>query len=94
MSQCLVQAVAVTWMLQRSDIPSTLYFGVAKDTGGGLKAHAWVRVGEKILTGAKEREDFSVVATFAAPQLAAESKLAASLVVASSGETRSEEGDR
>ena len=69
MSQCLVQAVAATWMLQRRRIPSTLYFGLAKDTGGELKAHAWVRSGTKVLTGAKGRHAFTVVATFAEPRL-------------------------
>ena len=69
MSQCLVQAVAATWMLQRRRISSTLYFGLAKDSDGSLKAHAWVRSGEKILTGAKGHEEFRVVATFAEPGL-------------------------
>lgn len=67
MSQCLVQAVAVTWMLHRRCIPSTLYFGLAKEADGKLKAHAWVRSGAKVLTGAKRRHDFTVVATFAEP---------------------------
>ena len=76
MSQCLVQAVAVTWMLQRRRIPSTLYFGLAKDDDGKLKAHAWVRCGAKILTGAKGHHDFNVVATFAEPDLGAGADLA------------------
>lgn len=69
MSQCLVQAVAATWMLQRRRIPSTLYFGLSKDTDGELKAHAWVRSGTQVLTGAKGRHGFTVVATFAEPRL-------------------------
>ena len=70
MSQCLVQSVAVTWMLQRRRIPSTLYFGLAKEEEtSGLKAHAWVRSGTKILTGAKQHDEFTVVATFAATEL-------------------------
>ena len=71
MSQCLVQAVAATWMLRRRRIPSTLYFGLAidKDTHGQLKAHAWVRCGARVLTGAKGHHDFKVVATFAEPGL-------------------------
>jgi hypothetical protein len=69
MSQCLVQAVAATWMLRRRRIPSTLYFGLAKDTGGELKAHAWVRSGTQVLTGAKGQHTFTVVATFAEPRL-------------------------
>ncbi len=72
MSQCLVQAVAVTWMLQRRRIPSTLYFGMAKDDNGQFKAHAWVRSGTRVLTGAKGRHDFTVVATFAALGLSEE----------------------
>jgi hypothetical protein len=78
MSQCLVQAVAITWMLQRRRIPSTLYFGLAKEEEGAgeLKAHAWVRSGTQILTGAREHHEFTVVATFAAPELNATPDLA------------------
>jgi hypothetical protein len=72
MSQCLVQAVAATWMLQRRRIPSTLYFGVAREDDGEVKAHAWVRSGTQVLTGATGRQDFTVVATFAEPHPDAE----------------------
>lgn len=67
MSQCLVQAVAVTWMLQRRRIPSTLYFGLAKDPDKQLKAHAWVRCGTLVLTGAGGLDQYKIVATFASP---------------------------
>lgn len=67
MKQCLVQAVAATWMLKRRHIPSTLYFGLAKDPSKRLKAHAWVRYGTMVLTGAKGRDHYKVVATFATP---------------------------
>lgn len=72
MGQCLVQAVAATWMLRRRRIPSTIYFGLSKDSGGQLGAHAWIRCGAEILTGDKGREDFRVVATFATPDPDAE----------------------
>ena len=65
MKQCLVQAVAATWMLQRRRIPSTIYFGLAKDPSKQLKAHAWVRSGTLVLTGAQGRDQYKVVATFA-----------------------------
>jgi hypothetical protein len=68
MKQCLVQALTATWMLQSRRIPSTLYFGLAKDSSGqlkDLKAHAWVRSGTQVLTGARGRDEFTVVATFA-----------------------------
>ena len=64
MGQCLVQAVAATRMLQRHCIPSTLYFGLAKKSHGGVKAHAWVRSGAQLVTGAEGHQDFRVVATF------------------------------
>jgi hypothetical protein len=64
MRQCLVQALAAKWMLQRRRIPSMLYFGVAKDVTGQLRAHAWLRSGSQVLTGYQGRQQFTVVATF------------------------------
>lgn len=64
-SQCLVQALAAKWMLQRRRIPSTMYFGMAKDDEGQHTAHAWLRSGAQVLTGAQGRHHFTVVATFA-----------------------------
>lgn len=66
--QCLVQGLAAKWMLQRRRIPSTLYFGVAKDSAGNLLAHAWLRSGSQMVTGAEGRKQYAVVATFADPQ--------------------------
>jgi Transglutaminase-like superfamily len=60
---CLPQAIAGKLMLRRRGIASTLYLGVAYDPA--LKAHAWLRVGRVIVTGAKGRVGFSVVSTFA-----------------------------
>ena len=56
-------------MLRRRRISSTLYFGLSRDTGSELKAHAWVRSGTQVLTGAKGHHAFTVVATFAEPRL-------------------------
>jgi hypothetical protein len=50
-------------MLRRRGIHSTLYLGVDRATG--FDAHAWVRVGRVIVTGAPEHRRFSVVSTFA-----------------------------
>ena len=66
--QCLVQGLAAKWMLQRRRIPSTLYFGVAKDSAGNLLAHAWLRSGSQMVTGAEGRKQYAVVASFADPQ--------------------------
>jgi hypothetical protein len=64
---CLPQALAAKWMLQRRGLPSTLYFGVALNaaTKSGMLAHAWVRAGDKILTGEREAAHHVVVARFA-----------------------------
>jgi len=66
-SNCLARAVAATIMLRRRRVPSTLYLGVAKAAGDGerLQAHAWVRCGTCIVTGASEAARFSALASFA-----------------------------
>ncbi|MEW6364189.1 MAG: lasso peptide biosynthesis B2 protein [Acidobacteriota bacterium] len=63
---CLPQAVAAQWMLKRRRITGTLCLGVAKDGTNPemLTAHAWLRCGDDILTGAAGHEQFAVVAEF------------------------------
>ncbi len=63
-SRCLAQAIAAKMMLKRREIPSTVYLGLSKEGPKGLSAHAWIRCGDKILTGADGRRQFKVVATF------------------------------
>ena len=63
--KCLVQAIAGKKMLQRRGIASTLYLGVAKKGETDLIAHAWLRCGSMTLTGARGKELFTVVSTFA-----------------------------
>jgi hypothetical protein len=65
-SVCLPQAVAGQWMLKRRRIAATLYLGVAKADARPeqLAAHAWLRCGGLIVTGAKGHRQFTVVATF------------------------------
>jgi hypothetical protein len=60
---CFPQAVAATRMLRRRSIRSTLYLGV--DPQRDMDAHAWVRVGELIVTGGPLDRRFTVVSTFA-----------------------------
>lgn len=62
---CLVQALAGKAMLKRRGVPSTLYLGLAKDGQAQLQAHAWLRCGERILTGRQGMAGFTVIATFA-----------------------------
>jgi hypothetical protein len=68
-SACLAQSIAGKMMLNRRNIPSTLYLGVAKEKKEKrkLKAHAWLRSGNIILTGQKgvNLSAFTVVSMFA-----------------------------
>jgi len=63
---CLTSALAGKAMLRIRRIHSTLYLGVAdSEEEGGLHAHAWLRSGDVILSGAHEKDSFTVVSTFA-----------------------------
>ena len=62
-SKCMVQALSAKWMLEKYNIPSTIYFGIMKDleNPSELKAHAWLKVGEYIATGREGHKSFKVV---------------------------------
>ncbi len=61
-SKCLVQAISCKRMLKNIGVETTVYLGVCKDPDGkGMKAHAWLRLGETILTGASGHEKFKIV---------------------------------
>lgn len=64
---CLEQGIAGKMMLRRRSIASTLYLGVAREgeAGSHATAHAWLRSGHFVITGAAGRERYTVVATFA-----------------------------
>jgi len=62
---CLPQAIAAKWMLRRRGLASTLYLGLRKGEGLKLGAHAWLRVGDKILTGRAESFHHQTIASFA-----------------------------
>jgi len=62
---CYEQAFIGKLMLNRRKTPTTIYFGVCKDENLKIKAHAWLRCGDKIITGKKGMGKFKVVATFA-----------------------------
>lgn len=62
---CLAQAVAAKAMLGRRGVPNTLYLGVVTGEPDGLAAHAWVRAGRLVVTGAGERWRFTRISSFA-----------------------------
>lgn len=65
-SACLAQALAATAMLRWRLLPATLYLGVDPDVSDrpGIAAHAWVRCGDAVVTGAAEQADFAPLAAF------------------------------
>lgn len=64
-SACLEQGLAGKMMLRRRGVPNTLYLGVARDPSARVQAHAWLRSGGLVVSGADGRERFTVVSTFA-----------------------------
>jgi hypothetical protein len=63
-SNCLAQAIAAAIMLRRRRVATTLYLGVMLREKR-LEAHAWLRGGAEILTGAAGRQRFRVISTIA-----------------------------
>lgn len=50
-SDCLVQALAAQHWLDARRIPSSLWIGVRTDCASGFEAHAWLKVGDLVVTG-------------------------------------------
>ena len=63
-SKCLVKAITAQLLLRVLRTPSTLYLGMSKDESNKLIAHAWLRCGNLIITGASESENFKSVIHF------------------------------
>ena len=63
-SKCYDQALTAKALLGQSGLPATIYFGLAKESDSQLMAHAWVRCGERIISGKPGMERFTVVACF------------------------------
>lgn len=61
---CLIQAMAARQMLRRRSISNVLYFGVKKNKISLLDAHAWLSVGNHIVTGKRGHQQFSVLSIF------------------------------
>ncbi|PKN94112.1 MAG: hypothetical protein CVU44_06840 [Chloroflexi bacterium HGW-Chloroflexi-6] len=64
-SNCLAQALTARRMLELRNIPSTTCLGATIESSKGIVAHAWLRCGTWILTGAPGHQRYKIVATFA-----------------------------
>lgn len=62
--KCLVQAIAGKAMLKVRGIRCSVFFGVARDKEGELLAHAWTKVGERFITGARDVKHFKMISLF------------------------------
>jgi len=60
-SRCMVQALTAQLLLRFFGVPATLYLGVNKNKEGQLIAHAWLRSGAEIVTGADTMADFQAI---------------------------------
>ena len=61
---CLIRALTAKRILNSMGFKCTLYMGVRKREGQGMTAHAWLRCGKRIITGADSMDGYTVTATF------------------------------
>ena len=61
---CLAQAVAGKIMLRRRGIASTVYLGVSTANRDKLRAHAWLRAGDVLVTGEEGINEFHMLTSF------------------------------
>ena len=63
-SKCLTEAVATKRLLKKFNLKSTLFLGVAKDESQKVIAHAWLKWGDRIISGERGHEKFTIVQKF------------------------------
>lgn len=55
---CFPQAMAGKWVLGRRGIPSQIVLGSRRNDDTGLALHAWLKVGDQVVTGQNEYETY------------------------------------
>lgn len=63
-SMCLVQALCARKLLNHKHLPCTIYFGVARGENEQLTAHAWLRCGNRVVTGGEVAKQFTVTGIY------------------------------
>lgn len=61
---CLIRALTAKRILNSMGQKCTLYMGVRRKEGQGMTAHAWLRCGKRIITGADSMEGYTVTTIF------------------------------
>ncbi len=63
-TKCFEQAIAAKIMLRRRHIYSTVYFGVFRDASDEMRAHAWVKINDVIVTGGPSTDHITIISWF------------------------------
>lgn len=63
-SNCFAQALAAGLLLRFCGIPYSMLFGIARNSGEAITAHAWVAAGRVPVTGGVSFGQFTVVGCF------------------------------
>jgi hypothetical protein len=63
--RCFAQALAAAAMLRRRGVEGTVSFGVREEESAGFTAHAWLRVGSRVVTGGGGHQYYKAITTFA-----------------------------
>ena len=58
---CLPQALAARWMLERRGITGSLYLGTQRDEAGTPRFHAWFKVGDEWVTGLCDEAEYTLL---------------------------------
>ena len=69
-ANCFPQAITARWLLGLYGVPYVFFFGLSRDAGDGMKAHAWVVAGPVRVTGGYSFHQYTVVGCFADASLA------------------------
>ncbi|MFC2152307.1 lasso peptide biosynthesis B2 protein [Bacteroidota bacterium] len=59
--KCFEEAIAAKKVLEKYEITTTIYLGVAKKTDNNLIAHAWLKNDSYFIVGKKGNDKYSVV---------------------------------
>ncbi len=63
-TKCFEQAIAAKIMLRLRGISTTVYFGINKSNQSEMRAHAWLKVNNTIVTGGPDISQFTIVSWF------------------------------
>lgn len=62
---CLQRGLALQWMLRRRGVEAVLHYGIQlTEAGEELAAHVWVSVGDDIILGAPQHQQYAEVARY------------------------------